>query len=248
MALIPRLFYCSDESFRAKYFSVLERENGRFSRLLFQSDCFFFLSSLLQILWAGFDVLEVRKGYKQTVLILEYSEGFQIWNVEESTNVREIVSRRDGPASSFCLLPFPEPVANIQNKDLKGNMQEDFGTYGPLLAMAVPETRRELSTVNEAVLKTVVSFYSLKRHEYVHEMSFGSAVTGIRCNSFVVTVALSAQVSSSVGLFTVCFKFRLTVVSFLRVTDKDFLLCNTGSLFQCSDIPSPMFFPFRITA
>ncbi|XP_049398123.1 autophagy-related protein 18f-like isoform X2 [Solanum stenotomum] len=45
-----------------------------------------------QVLWAGFDKLECEGGTSRQILLLGCQYGFQIWDVEDSDNIRNLVS------------------------------------------------------------------------------------------------------------------------------------------------------------
>lgn len=152
---------------------------------------FYLYFSGLQILWAGFDVLFLNPTEAHIVLILQYAEGFQVWDVQESSNVKELVSRRDGPSFCLRLLPYPESTEILEGS---------FRDLSPLLALATQDdedSNQEFSVSGGNggnPIFSVVKFYSLKTHSYVHRIKFGSAVSGIRCNKKILAVSLSAQV------------------------------------------------------
>lgn len=54
----------------------------------------------------------------------------------------------------------------------------------------------ETQTRNNVNSSTVVQFYSLKSHSYVHVLRFRSTVCMIRCSSRIVAVGLATQVCS----------------------------------------------------
>ena len=41
------------------------------------------------------------------ILLLGYWSGFQVWDVNDSNNVRDLVSRQDGPVSFMQMVPTP---------------------------------------------------------------------------------------------------------------------------------------------
>ncbi|KAJ6301052.1 hypothetical protein OIU77_015371 [Salix suchowensis] len=69
----------------------------------------------MQVRWAGFDKLEGDDGVIRHVLLLGYQSGFEVWDVEEANNVRDLVSRHDGPVSFLQMLP--KPVTSEGSKD-----------------------------------------------------------------------------------------------------------------------------------
>ncbi|KAJ8476810.1 hypothetical protein OPV22_020537 [Ensete ventricosum] len=127
-----------------------------------------------QVLWAGFDKLELSPSTFKNVLLLGYSNGFQVLDVEDASNVCELVSKRDGPATFLQMQPTP----------MMSEATEGFRASHPLL----------LIVAGDETNGTVVRFYSLKYHSYVHVLRFRSAVYMIRCSPRTVAVALAAQI------------------------------------------------------
>jgi hypothetical protein len=68
---------------------------------------------------------------------------------------------------------------------------------GGRLSALIRDTNSETPNGNCISTPTVVRFYSLKSHTYVHVLRFRSAVYIVRCSPRIVAVALAAQVSSS---------------------------------------------------
>ncbi|CAK9176262.1 unnamed protein product [Ilex paraguariensis] len=157
-----------------------------------------------QVHWAGFDKLECEGDITRQVLLLGYRHGFQVWDVEEADNVRDLVSRHDGPVSFLQMLP--RPIASTQSGD-------KFADSRPLLVICADgsfsgggNTQEGLATacngsiqnchdsLNAAFVPTAVWFYSLKSQSYVHVLKFRSVVHLVRCSSRVVAVLQSAQI------------------------------------------------------
>ncbi|GAV60852.1 WD40 domain-containing protein/BCAS3 domain-containing protein [Cephalotus follicularis] len=156
-----------------------------------------------QVLWAGFDKLEGEGGIARRVLLLGYRSGFQVWDVEEADNVRDLVSRHDGPVSFLQMLP--KPIASKGSGD-------KFAGSRPLLAVCVDGSlsgacniQDGLSTSNKSMLNyqdpgnggslpTVVRFYSLRSQSYVHTLKFRSVIYSVRCSSRVVAISQAAQI------------------------------------------------------
>lgn len=171
--------------------------------IVFVSSIFFDVVVYFQVQWAGFDKLECE-GVVRRVLLLCYRSGFQVWDVEEGNDVRELVSRHDGPVSFLQVQP-----KLVQSKRL----DDKFSDVRPLLVVAgdgvlyngnsVEEV--SYSTSNENVnnthevedrsfVPTFVRFYSLKSHSYVHVLKFRTAIYSIRCSPRVVAISQAAQV------------------------------------------------------
>ncbi|GMH05703.1 hypothetical protein Nepgr_007543 [Nepenthes gracilis] len=156
-----------------------------------------------QVLWAGFDKLECEEGAIRRVLLLGYRSGFQVWDAEEAHNVRDLVSRHDGPASFLQMLP--KPIGTIMSGD-------KFSNSRPLLVVcsdgSVPlgsNFEYGMSSYNGSNTNyhdpgngcfgpSVVRFYSLSSQSYVHVLKFRSVVYSVRCSARVVAVSQSAQI------------------------------------------------------
>lgn len=156
------------------------------------------------MLWAGFDRIELGSSVFKHILLLGYSNGFQVLDVEDASNVSEIVSRRDEPVTFLQMQPLPA----------KSEGCEGFRASHPLLlVVACDESKSSVvmqngregfhnghtedQSGNLILAPTAVRFYSLRSHSYVHVLRFRSTVYMVRCSSRVVAVGLAAQVSIS---------------------------------------------------
>ncbi|GFP89981.1 autophagy-related protein 18f, partial [Phtheirospermum japonicum] len=139
--------------------------------------------------WAGFDSIELERGITRQVLLLGFSYGFQVWDVEVADNVHNLVSRHDGPVSFMQMLP--KPLASIHSGD-------KFAESRPLLIICgIPSNgsiKLSNGSVNGSYEPTAVWVYSLKSQSYVHLLRFRSTVHLVRCSSRVVAVLQSAQI------------------------------------------------------
>lgn len=164
--------------------------------------------------WAGFDRLELVSGEIRHVLLLTYLNGFQVWDVEEARNVRELVSRRDGPVSFLRLQPRPyaqespdgggvlkatHPLILVVTGDAAntgsqspGGFPANYNAGGAGGAPGGPVPH---------IIPTMIRFYSLQNHSYVHVLRFRTGIYAVRCSPRVVVVALYNQV----GLICSCF-------------------------------------------
>ncbi|KAF8414077.1 hypothetical protein HHK36_002076 [Tetracentron sinense] len=156
-----------------------------------------------QVLWAGFDKLEYEGEIIRQVLLLGYRSGFQVWDVEEADNVRELVSRHDGPVS--VLQMQPKPITSNKSGD-------DFADLRPLLVVAngslsgAGNIQDELSSCNgnitnchdrrngNLIMPMVVRFYSLTSQSFVHVLKFRSAVHSVRCSPRVIAISQATQI------------------------------------------------------
>ncbi|XP_039029229.1 autophagy-related protein 18h-like isoform X1 [Hibiscus syriacus] len=149
-----------------------------------------------QLQWASFDRLELAPLSFKRVLLLGYFNGFQVLDVEDASNVSELVSRRDDPATFLQMQPLPEMSEG----------HEGFRASHPLLLVVADEskvsglmlTRRdgfeEPKNGNTLLSPTVVRFYSLRSHNYVHVLRFRSTVYMVRCSPRIVAVGLATQI------------------------------------------------------
>ncbi|XP_020256499.1 autophagy-related protein 18f-like isoform X2 [Asparagus officinalis] len=157
-----------------------------------------------QVFWAGFDKLESQDGVPRQVLLLAYRSGFQVWDVEDADDVRQLVSRHDGPVSFLQMLK--KPVARKRSEDkfsdvrpllvvagdvsLSGNNNNSDGGTFPSNESA--GFTQELG--NDNSLPTFVHFYSLKVHDYVHVLKFRTAVYSVRCSPRIIAISQAAQI------------------------------------------------------
>ncbi|KAI8011853.1 Autophagy-related protein 18f [Camellia lanceoleosa] len=147
-----------------------------------------------QVLWAGFDKLEWEGSTTRQVLLLGYRSGFQVWDVEEADNVRDLVSRHDGPVSFMQVLP--KPIASNRSGD-------KFGDSRLLLAICADESLSGDGNGNNpnchypvhgGFMATVVWFYSLISQSHVNVLKFRSAIYLVRCSTRVVVISQATQI------------------------------------------------------
>lgn len=167
-------------------------------------------------MWAGFDKLELHPSSFKHVLLVGYSNGFQVLDVEDAANVCELVSKRDGPVTFLQMQPTPVSLEGSESSEgfrashpmllvVAGDETNGLGAVqGGRLSALIRDTKSEPQAAKCISTPTVVRFYSLRSHTYVHVLRFRSAVYLVRCSPRVVAVALSAQVSSS-WLIDLCF-------------------------------------------
>lgn len=167
--------------------------------------CFPF--SQYKVSWAGFDKLELERGVTRQVLLLGFSYGFQVWDVEVADNVRNLVSRHDGPVSFMKMLP--KPMASNQSGDkfadsrplliicADGSFSGDINVQEGSVTPCNGSIQQCNGSLNGSYVPTVVWFYSLRSHSYVHLLRFRTVVHLVRCSSRVVAVLQSTQVCST---------------------------------------------------
>lgn len=150
-----------------------------------------------QVLWACFDRLEINPSSAKRVLLLGYSNGFQVLDVEDAASVIELVSRRDDPVTFLQMQPIPE----------ESEGREGFRMSHPLLLVVASDEARSsgpMQTERDGYIEpqmgnpihspTAVRFYSLRSHNYVHVLRFRSTVYMVRCSPRIVAVGLATQI------------------------------------------------------
>lgn len=157
-----------------------------------------------EVTWAGFDRLELSPSAFKRVLLLGYQNGFQVLDVDDASNVSELVSKRDGPVTFLQMQPIP----------LESDGHEGFRTSHPLLLVVAGDESNCLNpgqnhshfgglgrdgssdsqSGNCISSPTAVRFYSLRSNCYVHVLRFRSAVCMVRCSPRIVAVGLATQI------------------------------------------------------
>ncbi|KAL3849821.1 hypothetical protein ACJIZ3_011703 [Penstemon smallii] len=155
-----------------------------------------------QVLWAGFDKLELSPTASRRVLLLGYLKGFQVFDVEYASGLSELVSRRDGPVTFLQMLPAP---ANFDGAD-------KYKSSHPILVVVGGDEDEGISGLQNAGQgpvrygsaespygtsfdpPTAVRFYSMKSNEYVKVIDFKSAVFMVRCSPRIVAIGLEEQI------------------------------------------------------
>ncbi|KAI4310985.1 hypothetical protein MLD38_035923 [Melastoma candidum] len=150
-----------------------------------------------QVLWSCFDKIELGPSSYKHVLLLGYINGFQVLDVENSSNVSELVSRRDDPITFMQMQPLPAKIECC----------EGFRSSHPLLLLVACDelhTSGLMQNGRDGGNKsqsgslppppTAVRFYSLRSHSYVHVLRFRSTVYMVRSSPRVVAVGLATQI------------------------------------------------------
>uniref|UniRef100_A0A7N0SYB6 BCAS3 domain-containing protein n=1 Tax=Kalanchoe fedtschenkoi TaxID=63787 RepID=A0A7N0SYB6_KALFE len=155
-----------------------------------------------QVTWAGFDKLELDSSSSKNVLLLGYQNGFQVLDVEDASNVNELVSKRDCAVTFLQMLPLPDMSSG----------EEGFRESHPLLLVVAGDEANNSSVASNQAMNmgrdgsleplsgnstnssTTVRFYSLRSHSYVHVLRFRSAVCMVRCSRRIVAVGLPSQI------------------------------------------------------
>lgn len=166
--------------------------------------CIYIFYDFEQVTWAGFDILEVEPSVIRHVLLLGYLNGFQVLDVEDASNFKELVSKRGGPVSFLQMHPSP---AKPDTPPAEPDSHDVLRRSHPLLLIVAGEESKDVavgqnhSPVGDpgscANSHNAVQFYSLKSHSYVHVLRFRSAVCMVRCSSQIVAVGLATQVRTT---------------------------------------------------
>lgn len=156
-----------------------------------------------QVIWAGFDRLQLGRSAFRHVLLLGYKNGFQVLDVEDASKFSELVSRRDSPVSFLQIQPIP--VISDDNEGFRsshplllvvaGDESLSPAQNQPHLGQLGCEGHSEFQSGNSVNSPTSVRFYSLRAHSFVHVLRFRSAVLMVRCSPRIVAVGLATQVS-----------------------------------------------------
>ncbi|KAJ6928850.1 autophagy-related protein 18h-like isoform X1 [Populus alba x Populus x berolinensis] len=152
-----------------------------------------------QVLWASFDKLELGPGSLRNVLLLGYSSGFQVIDVEDASNITELVSRRDDPVTFLQMQPLPAKSEGCKGEGYRASHPlllvvacDESKSSGPILSGR--DGFNEPHMGNVAISPTIVRFYSLRSHNYVHVLRFRSTVYMVRSSRWIVAVGLATQI------------------------------------------------------
>nr|VDC59941.1 unnamed protein product [Brassica rapa] len=140
-----------------------------------------------QVLWSSFDRLHTSESCFKNVLLLGYANGFQVVDIDDASNVSELVSRRDDPVTFLQMQPLPPRCEGV----------EGFRSSHPILLAVADESSGSVRNGFDdpiALSPTVVRFYSLRSHNYVHVLRFRSTVYMVRCSPRIVAVGLGSQI------------------------------------------------------
>ncbi|KAL3516168.1 hypothetical protein ACH5RR_023070 [Cinchona calisaya] len=149
-----------------------------------------------QVLWASFDGIELGSSLRR-VLLIGYANGFQVLDVNDPSNVTELVSRRDDPVTFLQIQPIP--VKSVEHEGYRAS-------HPMLLVVACDEASHPgpIQNGRDGFIEplsgtfmnspTAVRFYSLRSHNYVQVLRFRSTVYMVRCSRQIVAVGLAAQI------------------------------------------------------
>ncbi|KAF8047102.1 hypothetical protein N665_3206s0004 [Sinapis alba] len=150
-----------------------------------------------QVLWQSFDRLHISESSFKNVLLLGYANGFQVLDIDDSSNVSELVSRRDDAVTFLQMQPLPARCEGVEgfrssHPILIAVADESKGSSGP--GGDDGSVRNGFDDPLALFSPTVVRFYSLRSHNYVHVLRFRSTVYMVRCSPRIVAVGLGSQI------------------------------------------------------
>ncbi|GER24789.1 homolog of yeast autophagy 18 (ATG18) G [Striga asiatica] len=187
-----------------------------------------------QVLWAGFDKVELGSSAFRRVLLLGYLKGFQVFDVEDASGLSELVSRRDGPVTFLQMLSSPADRDGSRKNKLPhpilvvvgGNEDERISSL-QYTGQGLARYSSESSSGNFLDPPLSVRFYSMRSNEYVKVIDFKSPVLMVRCSPRVVAIGLEEQIYCFDTL-TLEKKFIVVTYPVPRVGDQGGFGINTG--------------------
>ncbi|EPS70977.1 hypothetical protein M569_03781, partial [Genlisea aurea] len=188
-----------------------------------------------QVVWAGFDKLEIDPIAFRRVLLLGYMNGFQIFDVEDGSSLSELVSRHDGPVTFLQMLPAPGHGVGTAKYKLAYPMVIVVGFREEEKTTSLDYTcngharyaSADSSSGTSCQPPSSVRFYSMKSNEYVKIIDFKSAVLMLRCSSRVVAIGLEEQIYCFDAL-TLEKKFIVVTYPVTRLGEPGAIDTNTG--------------------
>lgn len=172
------------------------------------------------VLYVKFSQLESKTTaglQQQTVLLLGYEHGFQVWDLQDCAQIQELVSRRDGAVrcatwtvtctdSAFSLFAYfvhhilknqtcCSFLASLPWPQQPPRPSSPSCNAWPVLAI-VPSPTADSATPSHSSTSSshCVQLYSLQSHSYLHSLSFSSRVLSLKCSPRLIVVALDAQI------------------------------------------------------
>lgn len=170
------------------------------------------------MLWAGFDKLEMEGDVHRQVLLLGYGSGFQVWDVEQADDVRQLACRHDFPASFLQMQKKPIALKGLVDRfaDVRpvlivvgdGYVHGNFNNFDGFGFSSNGSVGGCQEMESDNSLPTYAHFYSLRTHEYEHVLKFNSAILSVRCSPRVIAVCQTSQVGYTVFFYNFVFKDR----------------------------------------
>ncbi|ORY07595.1 hypothetical protein K493DRAFT_332676 [Basidiobolus meristosporus CBS 931.73] len=126
---------------------------------------------------------------RRLCLMLGYEDGFQIWDIMNINDIKEIFSYIQDKLQVTCIKPLPEPR-------FRRNVLDEFKGYRTLIAV-VSEPLTDHGNVDRKSSK--LDFFSLKTHSNIKTVEYKHArLMDIKCNdSIIVLVYISSCLISN---------------------------------------------------
>jgi hypothetical protein len=141
------------------------------------------------VLWAAFERIDYSSGTATATtsaggraqqpplcLVVAYTTGFQVWDVEDTADIREVCSKRDLAIRTARFLPAPEQQVP------RSEQAAAFAQRRPLVALVSAED-------TPAFPRTAVRVWSMRTREVVKGIRFASDVLALQCSARVLAVA-----------------------------------------------------------
>ncbi|CAG8542159.1 26_t:CDS:10 [Dentiscutata heterogama] len=149
------------------------------------------------ILYAAFDEIITSASNthncekNQSVLLLGYPDGFQIWNVSDIDNIHELMSIRD--EENIGQVTCIKSICNPRNSSK--NLRDKFADVRPLICLVcTPIPQRENGHQDMFTKpKSVLKFFSLKTNQIVKALDLENegSVVSVNCNERAIVVSLT---------------------------------------------------------
>ncbi|KAH3744583.1 hypothetical protein Pelo_14036 [Pelomyxa schiedti] len=111
-------------------------------------------------------------------LIIMYTTGFQVWDIDNLSNIQELFSKREAAIKCAKFLPSPKETETVQSP---------FFQSRPLLALVAGENTQNIS-------KNKLRIFSLKQNDVVNVITFNSDIYNLYPSSRIFLVALKDRI------------------------------------------------------
>ncbi|KAJ3215397.1 hypothetical protein HDU67_000442 [Dinochytrium kinnereticum] len=165
-------------------------------------------------------------------LLLGYDKGFQIWNVSDVDNIREVLSVREG----IGRVEHIENIPTLSTPLYASKLTAELADAQPLIALGTSIPQEDTSDENLGALIV----YSLKLLKPLRRFTYAPYnVTSIRCSERIMVVALSSNQLQLYSLFTLLPLITMTDISPSPTTDTPVFCIGTRYLIYASSIAPP---------
>lgn len=142
-----------------------------------------------RVLWVKFEAADINDNalHQEEIssgvalpllLILGYTNGFQVWTIPSTGEAQEVLSLRQGPVRLLRMLKTPE---GAKSKD-------EYAVSRPLFAVC--------DAASPSVPFSTVNLWSLASGEQVHSIAFKSEVYDVLSNQRLIVVALQEKIAA----------------------------------------------------